>query len=87
MFIGHFSLGLAAKKVSPKPSLGTLFLAAQFVDLLWPFLLLLGWESVQVEPGNTEINLKLNGLSRDLSRFITQSIILTPTKVVLRTTH
>ena len=53
MFIGHFALGLGAKKAAPKPSLGTLFLAAQFVDLLWPFLLLTGWEVVKVEPGNT----------------------------------
>jgi hypothetical protein len=28
MFIGHFAVGLAAKKASPKISLGTLFLAA-----------------------------------------------------------
>ena len=53
MFIGHFGVGLGAKKVAPQISLGTLFIAAQFVDLLWPLLLLLGWESVLVEPGNT----------------------------------
>jgi hypothetical protein len=55
MFIGHFALGLAAKKVAPKPSLGTLFLAAQFIDLLWPLLLLLGLERVLIEPGNTVV--------------------------------
>jgi hypothetical protein len=32
MFIGHFGLALAAKKVSPKTSLGTLMMAAGFVD-------------------------------------------------------
>ena len=53
MFIGHFATGLAAKKVAQKPSLGTLFMAAQFIDLLWPVLLLLGWENVIVDPGNT----------------------------------
>lgn len=37
MFIGHFGVGLGAKKIAAAPSLGTLFLAAQFVDLLWPF--------------------------------------------------
>lgn len=52
MFIGHFGVGLGAKKIAPQVSLGTLFIAAQFVDLLWPLLLLLGWESVLVEPGN-----------------------------------
>ncbi|MFA5803032.1 MAG: hypothetical protein WC879_00185 [Melioribacteraceae bacterium] len=34
MFIGHFGVGLAAKKIDSKPSLGTLFLASQFIDLL-----------------------------------------------------
>ncbi len=53
MFIGHFALGLAAKPFSPRTSLGTLFAAAQLVDLIWPVLLLLGVESVRVDPGNT----------------------------------
>lgn len=53
MFIGHFGLGFAAKKIESQPSLGTLFLAAQFIDLLWPTFLVLGWESVKIEPGNT----------------------------------
>ena len=55
MFIGHFAVGFAAKKVVPKPSLGTLFLAAQFIDLLWPLLLLLGLEKVSIDPGNTVV--------------------------------
>lgn len=53
MFIGHFGVGLAAKKFDTKPSLGTLFLASQFVDLLWPIFLLVGLEHVVIEPGNT----------------------------------
>lgn len=55
MFIGHFGVGFAAKKVSSRPSLGTLFLAAQFIDLLWPVLLLLGIERVAVQPGITVV--------------------------------
>jgi len=55
MFIGHFGLGFAAKKVTQKPSLGTLFLAAQFIDLLWPIFLILGIEKVMVDPGNTVV--------------------------------
>lgn len=55
MFIGHFGVGLAAKKIDKKPSLGTLFMAAQFIDLLWPILLLLGLEHVIIEPGNTAV--------------------------------
>ncbi|MGE5805348.1 MAG: hypothetical protein ACM34M_06110 [Ignavibacteria bacterium] len=54
MFIGHFGLGLAAKKIDNRPSLGTLFLAAQFIDLIWPVFLLLGIEEVLIDPGNTE---------------------------------
>jgi hypothetical protein len=53
MFIGHFAVALAAKKVAPKPSLGTYFMAVSFLDLLWPPLLLLGIEHVKIEPGNT----------------------------------
>lgn len=53
MFIGHFGVGFAAKKIDARPSLGTLFMASQFIDLLWPVLLLLGIEKVQIDPGNT----------------------------------
>ena len=52
MFIGHFAVGFAAKKLQPQPSLGTYFLAAQFLDLLWPTLLLLGVEKVELSPGS-----------------------------------
>jgi hypothetical protein len=50
MFIGHFGIGLAAKKTAPRISLGTLFIAAQFLDLLWPTLLLLKIEHVVIHP-------------------------------------
>ncbi len=53
MFIGHYALGLAARKPAPGISLGTLFLASQFVDLLWPLFLLFGIEQVRIDPGNT----------------------------------
>lgn len=55
MFIGHFAVGFAAKAAAPRVSLGTLFLAAQFIDLLWPTLLLLGIERVRIEPGATRV--------------------------------
>ena len=55
MFIGHFGIGFGSKAVSPKTSLGTLFLAAQFVDLLWPILLMLGWEQVEIVPNITAV--------------------------------
>lgn len=53
MFIGHFAVGFAAKRVVPQVSLGTLFLSAQFIDLLWPTLLLFGIERVRIAPGIT----------------------------------
>jgi membrane-bound metal-dependent hydrolase YbcI (DUF457 family) len=55
MFIGHFGIGFAAKKYAPGLSLGVLFIAAQFLDLLWPNLLLLGIENVQIQPGITKL--------------------------------
>jgi membrane-bound metal-dependent hydrolase YbcI (DUF457 family) len=53
MFIGHFALGFAAKKRDKKISLGTLFIAVQWLDLLWPFFILTGIEKVSIDPGNT----------------------------------
>ncbi|MBC6949565.1 hypothetical protein DWB58_16685 [candidate division KSB1 bacterium] len=53
MFIGHYAVAFAAKKSAPKTSLGTLFFAAQFLDLLWPIFLLFGLEHVRIDPGNT----------------------------------
>jgi hypothetical protein len=55
MFIGHFGLGFGGKRPAPAVSLGTLFLAAQFLDLLWPTLVLLGIETVRIAPGNTPV--------------------------------
>lgn len=55
MFIGHFGIGFGAKSAAPKVSLGSLFVAAQFIDLLWPTLLLLGLEKVRVVPGATVV--------------------------------
>jgi len=55
MFIGHYALGFAAKRAAPTLSLGTLFAACQFADLLWPTLVLLGVERVEIAPGITAV--------------------------------
>jgi hypothetical protein len=55
MFLSHYAAGLAAKKWAPKVSLGVLFLAAVWLDLLWSLFLLLGWESVRITPGITKV--------------------------------
>ena len=55
MFIGHFGVAFGAKSIAPKVSLGSLFVAAQFIDLLWPTLLLFGVERVRIVPGATTV--------------------------------
>ena len=53
MFIGHFAVAFAAKPAAPSVSLGTLFFACQWVDLMWPLFLLAGLERVEIRPGIT----------------------------------
>ena len=53
MFIGHFAVGFAAKRVAKRASLGTYVAAALFLDILWPVFLLLGIEQVRISPGDT----------------------------------
>jgi membrane-bound metal-dependent hydrolase YbcI (DUF457 family) len=55
MFIGHFAMGLASKKLEPDVSLATSFLAAQLADTIWPVLLLTGTERVAIVPGDTVV--------------------------------
>jgi membrane-bound metal-dependent hydrolase YbcI (DUF457 family) len=55
MFIGHFGVAFALKPAARRVSLGMLFLSAQFVDLLWPVLLLTGAERVEIVPGITRM--------------------------------
>jgi hypothetical protein len=56
MFIGHLAIAFAVKRAVPRTSLGTTFLAVQFLDLLWPLFLLLGWEHVRIVPGITVVS-------------------------------
>jgi membrane-bound metal-dependent hydrolase YbcI (DUF457 family) len=53
VFIGHFAVAFAAKRAAPAVSLGTLFVACELVDVLWPVMLLLGFETVRIAPGIT----------------------------------
>ena len=55
MFIGHFAIGLWTKKKDQLPSLAMLFLAVQFLDLIWPIFVLFGIETLSIDPGNTEM--------------------------------
>lgn len=74
MFIGHFAVGLAAKSVKPTISLGTYFIAVQFVDLLWPTLLILGIEQVAIEPGNTAMT-PLNFIHYPISHSLLMAVV------------
>ena len=74
MFLGHFAAGMAAKAAAPRVSLGTLFLSAQFVDLLWPTLLLAGVERVEIEPGITAFN-PLNFVHYPISHSLLMTIV------------
>src|SRR5260370_16624765 len=58
MFIGHYAVGLAAKKFAPRTSLGVLIAPPILLDLLWPTFLLLGWQHVSIAP-NTHPSLQL----------------------------
>lgn len=53
MLAGHLAAGLAAKKAAPRARLPALVRAAYGMDLLWPVLVLLGAETVRIEPGST----------------------------------
>jgi len=53
MFIGHFGLAFAARRIAPRTGLGTLGAASQWVDLVWPVLVLAGVEQVRIAPGDT----------------------------------
>src|SRR5918999_4741686 len=51
MLLGHYGAAFAAKRYAPRASLGVFNLAAQFLDELWPLLVLMGLETVRVAPG------------------------------------
>jgi membrane-bound metal-dependent hydrolase YbcI (DUF457 family) len=53
VFIGHYAVGLAAKRLEPRLSLPVLLAAPQVLDLLWPVFVLTGVERVEVAPGET----------------------------------
>lgn len=48
MFVGHYAVGLAAKRFAPGTPLGILIAAPILLDLIWPILVLIGWEHVSI---------------------------------------
>jgi hypothetical protein len=53
MFIGHYAVAFAARGTVSGISLGTLFVAVQLADLLWPVLVIAGIERFEIRPGIT----------------------------------
>jgi len=91
MFIGHFAMAFGAKALlknkAPALSLGTAFLAAQFVDLLWPTLLLAGVERVEINPGDTAftpLNFVFYPISHSLVSVVFWSSIFAMAYVMIR---
>lgn len=56
MFVGHYGVSFAARRVERSIPLWLLFLAVQFLDVLWAPLILLGIEKVRIVPGITASN-------------------------------
>jgi hypothetical protein len=55
MFIGHYGVSLATKRVDARLPLGWLFLAVQLPDILWAVLFLLGIEKARIIPAQTAV--------------------------------
>jgi membrane-bound metal-dependent hydrolase YbcI (DUF457 family) len=53
VFIGHFAVGFASKRVAPRTPLAWLLVAPNVLDVLWPVFVLTGIERASIEPGNT----------------------------------
>ena len=56
MFVGHYGVSFAAKRVEPAIPLWVLFIAVQLLDVLWAPFVLLGIEKVRIVPGITASN-------------------------------
>jgi hypothetical protein len=54
MFVGHYAVSLALKKFEKRVSLGVLFLAVQFVDILFFPLVVLGFERINLVENFTQ---------------------------------
>jgi membrane-bound metal-dependent hydrolase YbcI (DUF457 family) len=51
VFIGHFAVGFASKRVAPRTSLALLLAAPLLADIIWPVLVLAGVEQVRITGG------------------------------------
>ena len=56
MFTGHYSFSFAGKSAEKRIPLWLLFLAVQWIDVMWSIFVLLGIEKVRIVPGITASN-------------------------------
>lgn len=56
MFVGHYGVALAARRIQPSVPLWVLFVAVQLLDVVWAPLVMLGIEKVRIVPGITATN-------------------------------
>ena len=54
MFVGHYAASLALKRYEKRASLGVLFIAVQFVDIVFFPLVLLGIERLNIVESFTQ---------------------------------
>jgi len=74
MFIGHFALGFASKRLAPQASLAPLLVAPLLPDLLWPIFLLLGVERMAITGGDNPF-LTLTFISYPWSHSLVMDIV------------
>jgi hypothetical protein len=56
LFTGHYSFSFAGQAAEKRIPLWVLFIAVQFIDVLWGIFVLLGIEKVRIVPGFTASN-------------------------------
>jgi hypothetical protein len=56
LFIGHYSVSFAGRATEKRLPLWLLFLAVQWIDVMWSIFVLLGIEKVRIVPGFTASN-------------------------------
>ncbi|HVP48072.1 MAG TPA: hypothetical protein VMT32_15870 [Bryobacteraceae bacterium] len=56
MFVGHYGPSFAGKALKKSIPLWVLFIAVQFLDVLWSLFVILGIEKVRIVPGITRTN-------------------------------
>lgn len=78
MFVGHYAASLALKKFEKRASLGVLFLAVQFVDILFFPFVLLGIERMNIVENytqSTHFELEYMPYTHSLLAFIMWSVV------------